>query len=183
MMLLLWISGVLRRRFLRIVGALLGVAVSVALLAAVALFLSDASRSMTTRAVAAVPIDWQVQLVPGADPDAERKVLNGMGSHLIDGVIFSPLAVGPEEIAARADDIPMVLLGERAVPAGYDHVAVDSVAASQAMTLSRASFTKAVRRTMLRNVSAIHLPGLRKGRANWISSTTRVFSVSFHTSC
>lgn len=75
MMLLLWISGVLRRRFLRIVGALLGVAVSVALLAAVALFLADASRSMTTRAVAAVPIDWQVQLVPGADPDAVSEAI------------------------------------------------------------------------------------------------------------
>jgi len=69
-----------------------------------------------------------------AEPEAERRVLDGMRSHVIDGLIFSPLALTAEEIANRADDLPMVLLGERAVPEGFDHVAVDSVAAARAVT-------------------------------------------------
>src|SRR5262245_29569382 len=76
MVILLWIQGVLRRRFSRVAGAAIGVALSVALIAAIALFLAGASRSMTARAVAAVPIDWQVQLVPGADAQA---VSNAIG--------------------------------------------------------------------------------------------------------
>lgn len=69
-----------------------------------------------------------------AEATAERQVLDGMRSHVIDGLIFSPLTLTAAEIAARQDDLPMVLLGERAVPDGFDHVAVDSVAAAQAIT-------------------------------------------------
>lgn len=72
--------------------------------------------------------------VTGADVEAEQLVLEGMRSHVIDGVIFSPLALSAEQIAARSDELPMVLLGERGVPDGYDHVAVDSVAAARAVT-------------------------------------------------
>ena len=38
------------------------------------------------------------------------------------------------EIADRSDKLPMVLLGERAIPDGFDHVSVDSVSAARAMT-------------------------------------------------
>lgn len=72
--------------------------------------------------------------VTGAEAAAEQLVLEGMRSHVIDGVIFSPLALSAEQIAARSDELPMVLLGERGVPEGYDHVAVDSVAAARAVT-------------------------------------------------
>lgn len=72
--------------------------------------------------------------VTGAEAEAEQLVLEGMRSHVIDGVIFSPLALTAEQIAARSDKLPMVLLGERGVPDGYDHVAVDSVAAARAVT-------------------------------------------------
>lgn len=70
----------------------------------------------------------------GGDEHAERVVLEGMRSHVIDGVIFSPLALSADEIAGRDDDLPMVLLGERLTPTGYDHIAVDSVAAGRAAT-------------------------------------------------
>lgn len=66
--------------------------------------------------------------------EAEQLVLDGMRSHVIDGVVFSPLALVAEQIAARRDVLPMVLLGERATPPGYDHVSVDSVAAADAVT-------------------------------------------------
>ncbi|BCG84860.1 hypothetical protein MesoLj113c_09700 [Mesorhizobium sp. 113-3-9] len=75
MMVLLWIRGVLARRLLRVAGAAFGIALSVALLAAMSLFLADAGASMTARAVSAVSIDWQVQVIPGADPDLIGKAL------------------------------------------------------------------------------------------------------------
>ncbi|MGD7790230.1 LacI family DNA-binding transcriptional regulator [Propionibacteriaceae bacterium Y1700] len=71
--------------------------------------------------------------ITGGHLEAERLVAQGMRSHTIDGLIFSPLALDAEELAARSDDVPMVLLGERDAPPGYDHVAVDSVAAADAM--------------------------------------------------
>lgn len=71
--------------------------------------------------------------ITDADPAQERLVLSGMRAHMVDGVIFSPLATTAEEIAERTDDIPLVLLGERRTPTQFDHVAVDSVAASRAM--------------------------------------------------
>lgn len=71
--------------------------------------------------------------VTGADPEQERLALNGMRTHMVDGVIFSPLTVTAQEIAARTDSIPLVLLGERPAPTQFDHVGVDSVAASRAM--------------------------------------------------
>ncbi|WP_095083899.1 ABC transporter permease [Mesorhizobium sophorae] len=75
MMFLLWIRGVLARRFLRVAGAAAGIALTVALLSAMALFLANAGASMTARAVSAVPIDWQVQVISGADPALVGKAL------------------------------------------------------------------------------------------------------------
>jgi DNA-binding LacI/PurR family transcriptional regulator len=71
--------------------------------------------------------------ITGADVEEERLVLAGMRPHMVDGVIFSPLVLPAEEIAARTVDVPLVLLGERRTPHQFDHVAVDSVAASRAM--------------------------------------------------
>lgn len=75
MLILLWIRGLIARRFLRMAGATAGIALTVALFAAVALFLVGTAASMTARAISAVPIDWQVQLVPGADAEAIGKAL------------------------------------------------------------------------------------------------------------
>ena len=76
MMLILWIRGVLVHRRSRVAGSVAGIALSVALLAMLALFLVGAQASMTSRAISAVPIDWQVQLVPDADQNAMRKALD-----------------------------------------------------------------------------------------------------------
>lgn len=83
---------------------------------------------------AAADLGWIALMdVTHGTPEQERMVMAGMKSHMVDGVLFSPLAVKAEDFANRRDTTPLVLLGERAVPSGYDHVAVDSVAASQAM--------------------------------------------------
>ncbi len=67
---LLWLKGLLIRRSGRLLGGIAGVTLTVALLASLAAFVSSSASSMTRRAVADVPVDWQVQLSPGADPNA-----------------------------------------------------------------------------------------------------------------
>ncbi|PSK91274.1 LacI family transcriptional regulator [Haloactinopolyspora alba] len=68
------------------------------------------------------------------EPEREQIVLEGLDSHLIDGVIFSPMATPARDVAARLDATPMVLLGERGHPAGYDHIAIDNVRAAREVT-------------------------------------------------
>ena len=60
----------------------------------------------------------------------ERLVCQGIRTQLIDGLIFSPLALGGDEVTARTDSIPMVLLGERTAGT-VDHVIIDNVAAAR----------------------------------------------------
>jgi DNA-binding LacI/PurR family transcriptional regulator len=71
--------------------------------------------------------------------DRERIVAAGIRRELIDGLIFSPLALTSDDLAERADSTPMVLLGER-VGGGAgtliaDHVVVDNVVAAREATL------------------------------------------------
>src|ERR1700681_4414252 len=47
-----------------------GIMLTVALLAALGAFLAQSTASMTRHAVAGVPVDWQVQLVPGTTAQA-----------------------------------------------------------------------------------------------------------------
>jgi putative ABC transport system permease protein len=74
-MIRLWCKGLLVGRSGRLLGAMAGVALTVALLAAIGAFIISASASMTERAIAGVPVDWQIQLVPGTDPQAVQQAL------------------------------------------------------------------------------------------------------------
>lgn len=104
-----------------------------------------------------------------AEVEAERQVLGGMRSHVIDGLIFSPLTLTADEIAHRADDLPMVLLGERAVPEGFDHVAVDSVAAARAITTHLVDLGRrriaAIGRESFQGTASVRLTGYREALA------------------
>lgn len=75
-----WLSGIVRHRFGRIVGSALGVALTVALLATLGFFLVDSTASMTDRAVSAVPIDWQVEAVPGSNANAIKAAIGKAAS-------------------------------------------------------------------------------------------------------
>ncbi len=75
-MISLWIFGLLRHRFTRLAGTALGIAVTVALLATLGFFLVGSSATMTARAISGVPIDWQVEVVPGADPAVIRDAIS-----------------------------------------------------------------------------------------------------------
>ncbi|MBF8186724.1 LacI family DNA-binding transcriptional regulator [Nonomuraea sp. K274] len=75
----------------------------------------------------------------GASKEREQLVAEGFRAHLIDGLILSPLALTPEDLAARMDNTPMVLLGERVYEGPADHVVVDNVAAARKATLHLAA--------------------------------------------
>lgn len=93
--------------------------------------------SELTRCVikAAESQSWTV-LIDQTDglPERESVVLQGIRDQLIDGLIFSPLAASREEITARRDDTPMVLLGELVAEGSADHVVIDNVAAARQAT-------------------------------------------------
>ena len=75
MLSLLWLKGLLARRSARLLGAAAGVMVTVALLGSVGSFIASSSASMTRRALADVPVDWQIQLAPGAEAAAVTAAL------------------------------------------------------------------------------------------------------------
>jgi putative ABC transport system permease protein len=68
MLTLAWVRGLLVRRRGRLVSIAAGVAVAVALLASIGAFLSGSTAAMTERAVARVPLDWQVEGQTGSNP-------------------------------------------------------------------------------------------------------------------
>jgi putative ABC transport system permease protein len=69
-MIYLRIIGLLRDRLMRLVRAGFGIVVTVALLASLGAFLVTSTTTMPERATSAVPIDWQVEAVPGSDAEA-----------------------------------------------------------------------------------------------------------------
>jgi DNA-binding LacI/PurR family transcriptional regulator len=74
---------------------------------------------------------WTV-LIDQTDGELHREqlVMDGYGTHLMDGLVLSPIASGVRELSARRANIPMVLLGERIYDGPDDHVSIDNVAAA-----------------------------------------------------
>jgi len=69
------------------------------------------------------------------DPARERDlVMRGSRAALFDGLIFSPLALGGADLRDRPIKQPVVLLGERIVHSGLDHIMIDNVAAARTAT-------------------------------------------------
>lgn len=63
--------------------------------------------------------------------EQEILVSQGFRGRVIDGLILSPLALEAEDLRGRADDVPLVLLGEREYDLPFDHIAIDNVAAAR----------------------------------------------------
>jgi putative ABC transport system permease protein len=74
-MLQLWLAGLMRRVQWRILGTIFGVAITVALLISLGSYISSSTHSLTRRAIAHVPVDWQIELAPGTNPSEVRKAL------------------------------------------------------------------------------------------------------------
>ncbi|GJF30921.1 LacI family transcriptional regulator [Kitasatospora sp. NE20-6] len=67
----------------------------------------------------------------GGRRDQEVLVCQGFRAHVMDGLILSPIELETEDLLARTDTAPLVLLGEREYDAPYDHIAIDNVAAAR----------------------------------------------------
>ncbi|WP_405009623.1 LacI family DNA-binding transcriptional regulator [Kitasatospora sp. NBC_01539] len=63
--------------------------------------------------------------------EREIHVSGGFSSHVIDGLILSPIHLETEDLTGRDETVPLVLLGEREYEAPYDHIAIDNIAASR----------------------------------------------------
>lgn len=85
-----WIWGLLRTQPGRSIGFAAGLAMSVALLAMLGLFMHHSAASMTARSIATVPIDWQVELVPGADATGiESAIRNAASARVVEPVGYA----------------------------------------------------------------------------------------------
>jgi len=69
---LMWLQGTVLHRLGYLVGAMIGVAFTVAFLAILGTFLTVSNAEMTRRAIRDVPVDWQIQLALGANIAAVR---------------------------------------------------------------------------------------------------------------
>lgn len=70
----------------------------------------------------------------GADRERELLVLQGYRTHLIDGLIMSPMGLTEDDLRAEVLDVPTVLLGERVGQGPHPHVAIDNESAAEEAT-------------------------------------------------
>ena len=70
----------------------------------------------------------------GGDRDRELDLLSSPRLKLTDGVIFSALGMGQEDVERLAVPYPLVLLGERIFDGPADHVTMQNVEAARAAT-------------------------------------------------
>ncbi|MEV1026369.1 LacI family DNA-binding transcriptional regulator [Streptomyces sp. NPDC050264] len=70
----------------------------------------------------------------GGVRERELAALHGFDAQFTDGVILSPLALHPRDLATRDRRLPVVLLGERPAEGSTDHVAIDNVRAAREAT-------------------------------------------------
>lgn len=102
--------------------------------------------------------------------DEERSVLDGFTRVIGDGVVFNPITIGEETLAAMERTIqPTVLIGEHvpegALPAGCDYVHTDNIAAAEDAT--RHLFRRGARRIA-------HVGSLALAEAAQAHSTSRL---------
>lgn len=70
----------------------------------------------------------------GGDREREIELLRSPRRGLADGLIFSPLGMGQEDVAHLDVSYPLVLLGERIFDGPSDHVTMQNVEAARAAT-------------------------------------------------
>lgn len=70
----------------------------------------------------------------GGDREAELDALRGMRRTLTDGLILSPLGLGPPDEPEVPTGMPLVLLGERFLCPRVDHVTMQNTEAAHAAT-------------------------------------------------
>ncbi|MFE7565591.1 FtsX-like permease family protein [Streptomyces sp. NPDC057539] len=116
-----WAGGLARHRTGRLVAALAGIALAVALIASLGSFLTASKATMTQRAVRSVAVDWQIEVQPGADPNAMLSLVRG-----------TPGVRGAAPVGfARSDSFAAIVQGSTqttgpgvvlGLPDGYQHL-------------------------------------------------------------
>jgi LacI family repressor for deo operon, udp, cdd, tsx, nupC, and nupG len=75
---------------------------------------------------------WTVLVeITGGVRERELKVVTGGRTHLVDGILLSPLSLTSHPDLRRRSDVPLVLLGEHELEVDVDHVGIDNVAAAR----------------------------------------------------
>jgi putative ABC transport system permease protein len=75
-LILSWTANLVVRRPTRLVGTMIGVGLALALMACLGSFIDSSVKTMTSRAVAGLPIDWQILLGPGAEEEVVRTAVH-----------------------------------------------------------------------------------------------------------
>lgn len=72
--------------------------------------------------------------VTRGEHDRELAVLRGASGRYVDGLLFHPIALGPEDIESATLDVPVVLIGDRAYSGRFDFVTVANEVGAFEMT-------------------------------------------------
>jgi hypothetical protein len=73
----------------------------------------------------------------GGDRGREQLAISGIRSGLIDGLLFSPLALTVDDLANRTDKAPTIVLRERIGVGPADHGGIDNAGAREARRAPR----------------------------------------------
>ena len=117
-MIALWLGGLLRRRSGRLCATAGGIALAVALIAALGSFLASSQATMTARALRSVAVDWQVEVQPGGDPNIVQNTLQDLPGTAAIRMVHLARTDGLAATAGGTTQTtgPGVLLG---LPPGY----------------------------------------------------------------
>ena len=66
--------------------------------------------------------------------EREVSTLRNFSSHIVDGLIFSPMSLTKEELYAAPPSVPTVLIGEQISSSTYTSIAIDNVEAAREIT-------------------------------------------------
>ncbi|MCU1578355.1 MAG: DNA-binding LacI/PurR family transcriptional regulator [Rhodoglobus sp.] len=66
------------------------------------------------------------------DPDREREIVSGSRASLVDGILYSPLALGSGDLETIDAGSPIVLLGDRILHSQFDHVTMPNAGGARA---------------------------------------------------
>jgi len=66
--------------------------------------------------------------------EGERRALRELTSHMVDGLIFSPMTMVHTELHEMPPEVPTVLIGEQISTPDWPSLAIDNVAAARAVT-------------------------------------------------
>ncbi|MEA5362977.1 FtsX-like permease family protein [Amycolatopsis sp., V23-08] len=114
----LWLGGLLRRRAGRLLATATGIALAVALIAALGSFLASSQATMTARALRSVAVAWQVEVQAGGDAGAVLSTLRSLPGTAAVRTVHTGRTSGLEATTGGTTQTtgPGVVLG---IPPGY----------------------------------------------------------------